>query len=284
MSKKSLLLQIHKDLAAGELRLPTLPEVSLRIKKAATNPETDIASLSKVVESDPGLCGYLLQIANSPIYRGNVNIQKVHLAISRLGLQNTCNIAMTYAVRALFSPNRKLISGWLKKIWNNSTYTASVACVIAEESKHKFDPDEAVLAGLLQDIGCLPLIDKAALYPELIDDERAMLFLFDRYAATIGSAILMKWGLPAKFIEVVRHRDHWKYNEVNQATLTDLVLIAKLHTYLGQKLLIQPPRMNRIPAFVKLQLGANLSPEKSLQFVADAKQKIAETCATLGSR
>jgi len=179
MSKKTILLQIHKDLVAGDIKLPTLPEVSLRIKRVASDPDADIPALSKVAEIDPAFCGYLLQISNSPIYRGAVDINNVNLAVGRLGLQNTCNIAMTYAVRSLFCANRKIMAKRLEKVWKNSTYTAAVASVIAEYTQSGFDPDEAVLAGLLQDIGCLPLIDKAANYPELIEDDRAMLFLFE---------------------------------------------------------------------------------------------------------
>lgn len=282
MSRKTILLQIHKDLAAGEVRLPTLPEISLRIKKAASDPDVDIGKLGKIAETDPAFCGYLLQISNSPIYRGTANIENVGLAVGRLGLQNTRNIAMTYAVRALFSFNNKTIAKWLEYVWQNSTYTAAVASVIAEHIELPFDPDEAVLAGLLQDIGCLPLIDKAANYPELVEDTEAMAWLFDRYAASVGGAILRKWGLQKKFVEVTKNRDNWLYNDQDEVNLTDLILIAKFHTYLGQKIKNSPPRINRMPAFIKLHLEADLSAEDSLQFVADAKQKIAETRRALG--
>ena len=98
----------------------------------------------------------------------------------------------------------------------------------------------------------------------------------------VGVAVLKKWGLHEKFVDVVKNRDNWKYNEVDEVKLTDLVLIAKLHTYLGQKLLKPIPRINLVPSFVKLQVEAQLSPENSLQFIADAKQKISETRRALG--
>lgn len=284
MSRKSILLQIHRDLAAGNVKVPTLPEVSMKIKRAAVDPEIDISSLSKVAETDPAFCGYLIQVSNSPIYRGAADIQKVPLAIGRLGLQNTRNIAMTYAVRALFAFNKKNIAPWLRRVWQSSTYTAAVASVIAEHMENKmFDLDEAILGGLLQDIGCLPLIDKAGKYPELIQDEEAMLFLFDRYAANIGTAIIRQWGLGENFVEVANNRDNWKFNEVDGVQLTDLILLSKLHTYIGQTNRQNLPRINQIPSFVKLRLDAKLSPEKSLQFITDAKDKISETRRALGN-
>ncbi|TQV73942.1 HDOD domain-containing protein [Aliikangiella marina] len=283
MSRRNILLQIHKDLAAGDIRLPILPEVSLKIKREAADPDTDINKLSKVAESDAAFCGYLIQISNSPVYRGAAEIQKVPLAIGRLGLLNTRNIAMTYAIRALFAYNNKKMATWLKKIWQNSTYTAAVASVIAEHIQDiRFDPDEAILGGLVQDIGCLPLIDKAAQYPELIEDDSAMYFLFERYASSIGSAIIRKWGLNEKFIQVAQYRDQWKYNEEMTVNLADLILVSKLHTYIAFPQNKKLPRINQIPAFVKLHLEAELSPEKSLSFVADAKQRINDTRRALG--
>ena len=284
MSRKSILLQIHRDLAAGDIKIPTLPEVSMNIRRAADDPDIDINSLSKVAETDPAFCGYLIQISNSPIYRGAADIQKVPLAIGRLGLQNTRNIAITYAVRALFAFKKMNIASWLRRVWQNSTYTAAVASVIAEHMQNKiFDPDEAILGGLLQDIGCLPLIDKAAKYPELIEDEEAILFLFDRYAANVGTAIIRQWGLSEVFVEVANSRDNWKFNKVNEVQLADLILLAKLHTYIGQSNRQNLPRINQIPSFVKLRLEAQLSPEKSLQFITDAKDKISQTRQALGN-
>lgn len=284
MSRKSILLQIHRDIAAGDVKIPILPEVSMKIKRAATDPEIDIPSLSRVAETDPAFCGYLIQISNSPLYRGAAEIQKVPLAIGRLGLLNTRNIAMTYAVRALFAFNKKNIASWLKRVWYNSTYTAAVASVIVEHLDNKmFDLDEAILGGLLQDIGCLPLIDKAGKYPELIDDEEAMLFLFKRYAANIGTAIIRQWGLSEKFTQVASSRDNWKYNESDEVQLADLILLAKLHTYISQQENQNLPRITQMPSFVKLQLEAQLSPQKSLQFISNARERINETCRALGT-
>lgn len=283
MSRRSILLQIHKDIAAGELRLPILPEVSLKIKREAADPDTDINKLSKVAESDAAFCGYLIQISNSAIYRGAAEIEKVPLAIGRLGLLNTRNIAMTYAIRALFAYNNKSMAKWLKNVWQNSTYTAAIANIIAEHMEDiRFDPDEAILGGLVQDIGCLPLIHKAAKYPELIEDNEAMYFLFDRYASSIGSAIIRKWGLSERFVQVAQHRDQWKYNDEMTVNLADLIIVSKLHTYIEYPQSKKLPRINQIPAFVKLHLEAQLSPEKSLAFVADAKQRINETRRALG--
>ncbi len=277
MSRKSILIQIHKDLVAGNLKLPTLPEIGLKIKDEAKKPDTDIHKLTKIAESDPAFCGYILQISNSPIYRGNTSVQKVNLAIGRLGLENTRNIAMTFAVRALYRNTNKQAVNWLKNTWKDSTYTAAVSSVIAEHVEQNFDPDEAILAGLLQDIGCLPLIEKASTYPELIEEPQAMQWLFDRYAATLGSTILSRWGLESKFVSVAKNRNNWKYNDELEVNLTDIVLMAKLHTYLGRKTREPMPRINQTPSFIKLSFDNELSPEKSIKFIADAKIKILET-------
>ena len=283
MSRKKILIQIHKDLAAGNVNLPTLPEIGMKIKKEANDPDTDISRLTKVAESDPAFCGYLLQISNSPLYRGAANIQKVNLAVGRLGLENTRNIAMTFAIRALYSNTNKQVIKWLQKVWTDSTYTAAVASVIAEFIEQHFDPDEIILAGLLQDIGCLPLIEKASHHPELIDDDEAMQWLFERYASSLGSAILRQWGLEEKFVSVAKNRNNWRYNDEMEINLTDIVLLAKFHTYMGRTMKEPLPRINQMPAFIKLSFDNHLTPEQSLAFVTEAKEKISETQRALSA-
>lgn len=279
--KTNILLHVYKELVTDKLVIPSLPDICIKIKNIAAKPASDATTLGKAAKLDPAFCGYLLKLSNSPMYRGTVKINNVSLAIGRLGMQNTCNIARIYAIRSLFKSRKRSMQKWLQAAWTTSTYTAAVASVIAEHVNPKFDPDEALLAGLIQDIGCLPLIAEASQHPELIEDELSMKLLFDNYAATLGVGIVKEWGLDDRFVEVVRNRDNWKYDDSNDIDLTDLVLVAKIHTYLTQKNSMRIPKLNNVPSFEKLMNKQQTSPEMSLQFVNDAKQKIADTMRTL---
>lgn len=50
--------------------LPTLPEVALRIRDAAENPDTDVASFAKELGFDAAISARVMRVANSPLMRG----------------------------------------------------------------------------------------------------------------------------------------------------------------------------------------------------------------------
>ncbi len=131
MTGASIVVQINKDLVADKLQLPALPKVSLLVREAVSNPNVDLTKLTKIVQTDPAFCGYLVNTANSPIYRGRGELQNVKQALSRLGLETIQSLAVTYAARNLFKPRNRAISSWLTAIWQQCTLGAALAHVMA---------------------------------------------------------------------------------------------------------------------------------------------------------
>lgn len=60
-----------------------------------------------------------------------------------------------------------------------------------------------------------------------------------------------------------------------KADLADIVLLARLHCYVGTKRMQKLPRINQLPAFHKLTLG-DLTPEMSLSIIQEAREDIRE--------
>ncbi len=52
-----------------QLVLPTLPEVALRVRDVAEDPESSLGDIEKVISSDAALCARIVKVANSPIFR-----------------------------------------------------------------------------------------------------------------------------------------------------------------------------------------------------------------------
>ncbi len=283
MSRGTIVLQIHKELVAGHLQLPSLPEVSLNIKKAAGDPLTDAYKLTSIAQVDPAFCGYLVNVANSPIYRRAATISNVQQAISLLGIHTTKNMAMTFAVRNLFKFRNKKLIPYLKTIWDRSAYNASIAYVLCQQAKLPFDRDEAILAGLLQDIGCLPLLEKASLYLELLQDKEETMKLVNRYAASIGAAVLRNWGLSEPLQNVAKTREDWLRVHSGEADLADLIMICRWHTYIGNPLIKTYPSISEMPAFLKLGLDNSLDADNALTVISHAKKLILEAKSTLSA-
>ena len=279
MSRTNIVLQINKDLVTGDLQLPSLPKVTLMVREAVANPNQDLSSLAKVVQTDPAFCGYLVNSANSPLYRGIGELHNVQQALSRLGMKTTQNLAMTYAARSLFKPRNRALSTWLTAIWKQSTLVAALAKVMAQHSQG-FDPDEALLAGLLQDIDMLPLLDKAARDVALINDAAAVDALLKQHSARVGAAVLRHWGMAVSFQNVAKHRENWLREHDGEADLVDLISLARIHSYIGQPQMQVLPRIHQLPAFRKLELG-ELGPSLSYRFIEQAGDSIRETQLSL---
>lgn len=281
MNSGNIVLQIHRDLVAGSLQLPSLPEVTLRVRRAVANPNQDLTNLAKIVQADPAFCGYLINTANSPLYRGIGELNNVQQALSRLGMNTTRNLAMTYATRALFKPNNRIVSKWLTPIWKQGTLTAALAFVMAKKSQ-RFDPDEALLAALLLDIGVLPLLDKASKHADLIQSQHLVQEIANKYSAKVGATILRHWGMPKVFQEVARNRENWMRRHDGEMDLVDLIMLARFHSYIGTPTMQNLPRITALPAFEKADLG-ELGPSQSFLFIEEATQAIQEAQRSLAS-
>lgn len=63
--QEELVQAIERD----QLVLPTLPEVALRIREAAENPDISIAELTREISTDTALSARLIKVVNSPLLR-----------------------------------------------------------------------------------------------------------------------------------------------------------------------------------------------------------------------
>jgi len=69
----------------NQLKLPSLPEIAVKVKIAASNPNVSIGDVARIVEADPAMVARLMQVANSPISRGIEPVKSIRDAIVRLG-------------------------------------------------------------------------------------------------------------------------------------------------------------------------------------------------------
>ena len=77
--QRDLMQAIEND----ELVLPTLPEVALRVREAAEDPDVSIPTLAKVIGNDAALTARIIKVVNSPLLRTNREINDLQMAISR---------------------------------------------------------------------------------------------------------------------------------------------------------------------------------------------------------
>lgn len=276
----AILLRISKEILADDLMIPVIPEIALRVRKIADDNDSGISDLAQVVKTDPSLSAYVVSVANSALYARATKANDVLDALSRIGSDNAANLAMTYSLRSLFTTKNKRIDQCLRKLWRHSTYLASIASILASKTKSAC-PERALLAGLLQDIGSLPMVIKLEKYPEIIEDESLLYQSLEKYSSQIGVRILQHWGFDEEMIEAVRTREDWQRDTPGKMDLSDLILIARLHSFMGTARIKALPTLDQLPAFSKLK-NNELTPDFSLVILSQAKEEIEALHLTFG--
>src|SRR5688572_7654830 len=164
----------------------------------------------------------------SPLYAGAAPTRQVEQAIARLGINSTRHLVMAHAVRSTFVTRSALLTSLMQRTWASSTRLAALCGVLAKHCS-SFRPESATLAGLLQDIGVLPILHVLNPYHEQLSNEAQVSSAIDKFAPPVGTILLTRWGFDADMVEVARSRGNWLRNPQPAADLADVVLVARLH-------------------------------------------------------
>ncbi len=261
---------ILDDLRHGRLRLPTLPEVVLRVREAVENPHGSAARVARVVSADAALTARLVQIANSALYHGQAPVENVQAAITRIGDRAVRSVVSGLMMRQMFQTRVTLLRERAERLWLHSAEVAALSAVLSRRVM-TLSADEAMLAGLVHDIGAMPLIDRAEEFPVLLGHPPALDPVIERLHGPIGKLILETWQFPPEISEVAAgHEDLGRMSA--RVDYVDLVTVANLHAHLGTPHRLGRADWSTIPAFGKL----NLTPDQSVALFAEARADVAQ--------
>jgi HD-like signal output (HDOD) protein len=278
----TLITDACAKLLSNHAALPSMPAVAARIHDAMASPNWSMRTIATIIKSDLGTTTYLLQVANSPLYAGAGPARQVEQAIARLGINSTRHLVMAHAVRSMFVTPSALLRSLMQRTWRSSTRLAALCGVLAKHCS-SFRPESATLAGLLQDIGVLPILNVLNRYHDQLSNEAHVLSAIDKFAPPVGTILLTRWGFDADMVEVARSRGNWLRNPQPSADLADLVLVARLHANITSgNPAPHSPRIDAVPAFAKLPLG-NLQPDGSVTLLHDEQATINDLMSSLGT-
>ncbi len=189
--------------------LPTLPAVALQLIELAEDNTATLDEFAQRVSFDPALVGKLLRTANSSFYGFRRKVASLSEAIGLMGLNATISLSLSFSLRGLTSGQGGALDD--TDYWSRSLLTALAARTIATELRER-QPEDFLLAGLLQDIGVLAMAAMLgdayiALYKQQGAGHAALLkqemqsYGFDH--AQAGAQLLKYWRLPERFHECV---------------------------------------------------------------------------------
>lgn len=271
LAKNKLLTDCYRHMHANTLTLPSIPEIAVKIRRAVSDDEASISAIARIVQIDPAITARLMQIANSPVYAGRRKTESCPEALTRLGMKAAQDIVTAFALKSVFNAKSPYIRRKMAELWEHSSYVASISAVFAHKLPG-FDPDRAMLAGLIHDIGIVPILTYADNNPDIVDHPKALAETVKQLRADIGVQIIREWELPEDFEDVVVDAENWRRDDNKPSGYADIVMIAQLHSFIGKVDIKKMPRIDALPVYKKL--AAHLDADDSIGILDAAKNDI----------
>lgn len=271
-----LVASFYDDLNSNKFVLTSIPEVALRIRNMLDDPDQNVAKVAEVISGDPSIAAKIIKTSNSPFYLGAANCESVKSAIVRIGATTTRQLVLSFTVRHLFSSGSPLLKDAMTDAWQRSIEVGAIAYVLARRLGD-YLPEEAMLAGLLSNIGVISVLNYLGNYPDIYQDPKRLQAAINELKAEVGGIVLERWSFPEDAILCARHCEDWQRENDAKADMCDLILVATLHALIGK---VKIPQLDTVPAFNRVSKG-RLTPELAVNFLTEAKEQIEQAKALL---
>ena len=224
--------QMLEDIAqelAGDVVFPTAFDIVMRLRKVLNDPQLSIDHLADVIALEPLISSRLIGIANSVAYsRGGAEIRGVKAAVVRLGLTLVRSTALAIAMNQLMRAKELVpFNALANRLWQHSLRAAAAAEVLARHLT-RISPEEAMLAGLVHDLGAFYMLYRASQYQELRERPDTVRYLIAQWHESIGHSLLIALSLPETVADAVRDHDHPRPLPEPLRNLADVVYVANL--------------------------------------------------------
>lgn len=262
-----------------EMEIPSLPDIAVKLRSAMQH-DIGVAEAVKIIQLDPVISAKLVEVANCPLYVCATPAKSCFTAVNRIGLHATRNLVISLSIHHVFKGHSSLIRKFLDRLWKQSLYISTLSYILASVSKQA-NPEEALLAGLVCDIGAIPFLNFTSNLPKDYYTEEDIAQALPFVKGPIGYRILQDWGFAEEFIQIPLYSEDWYQNQSPELSLTDIVVLSRLHSKIGRNTPGEDlPAITSIPAASKLK-DYSLSPEHSLKMLHGAQQQVQEAMAAL---
>ncbi len=258
IDEKQFLNELNQAIDSNKLTLPTLPEVALRVRDAVEREDSSANQIAEIIASDAALSARLLQVANSPLYRGRVHIDNLQMAVARLGVRLVRSLVVSLIMQQIFQATNDTLDSKFRQIWEESVQVAAFSRVLASNLPH-LDKEQAMLAGLIHNIGALPVLAMAEKYDELLENPAELDRVLGILSPQIGQRILELWDFPDTLIKVPANFLNLRYDSDGDGDYVDVVLVARLEVRINTDQSIDAAQWGEIPSFVKVGLEPEIN-------------------------
>jgi HD-like signal output (HDOD) protein len=225
MDRLDALKNIAAQAGRGELAFPTHVTATLKLQHALSDPDCHVEEAARLVQTEPLLAARTVAIANSAAYnRAGNDVTNVRAAVQRVGFRTLGALAASVIVRQLASEvTDPHLRAKADQLWRHSANVAALALVIARRVS-SVDPDTAMFAGIVHEVGGFYLLSRAAEFPGLLEGGAEE--WLEHGQTAIGRGVLLKLGVPAPVMGAIEAL--WNgMRALPPETLGDTLLLAK---------------------------------------------------------
>ena len=202
MDRLDAFKQIAAQAQRGELSFPTNVDATLKLQRALSDPDLHADVAARLVQSEPLLAARTVAIANSVTYnRSGQPITTVRAAVQRVGFRVLNAVAAAVIVRQLDSKiTNPVLRDKANRLWKHSAHVAALSQLIAKRVS-KVDPETAMFAGIVHEVGGFYMLSRASEFPGLLDGDPEEWIEYGERA--IGRCVLAKLGVPTPVLQAI---------------------------------------------------------------------------------
>lgn len=208
---KNMYQEIASRLKTGETQLPTISQIAVKfremVKKGAS-----VEALTDLLKHDAAISASLIQISNSPYYRGVAKSTTLAQAITRLGT-NIAKMQVDFiANRSLYVNTNPEYAPVTRSLWRHSLACA-LACKSVTEMMDYEGAEENFTLGLLHDVGKLGLLRIVSELQRIgrLDrrvDRAQLLEMMEAHHCEFGATLLKSWRFPYEYLQVALYHSN----------------------------------------------------------------------------
>jgi len=248
---------LTQDIKNNKLELPSPPELLTELRRLGADPDSTTNDIAELVKHDVNISGRLIKIANCALFASRNKVSTAQAAIMRLGLKKVQSLVTGLVIGQQIMRNKtKGLEPFCQRTWQTSNDVAALSYIIAQK-KTKLDPEQALLSGIVHNIGALPLVLKLNTIQTLKDDPKIMTMVADvvipKLYPKAGQLIMQSWHFAPEITLVAREHLNLARMGTEQLELADITLIAhqlnQLDDFTEENI---PEQLTLSPAFKKL--------------------------------
>jgi HD-like signal output (HDOD) protein len=222
--------ELATELTAGEIELPSFPEVAAQVQKVLSQDDSDSARVVRVLGAEPLLATRVLSMANAAALNpGGRAVADLRTAVTRLGFDSLRSAAIGFAMAQIQRAKQfKGIERHLSALWQQSVLVAALAFVVARRTD-KVSPDTAMLTGLVHGVGKLYILTHSMKHPALFGEQEMYQRIVHDWHGNVAKALLESWFMAEEIVAAVHsYEDPARELRGASAVLADTLEVADM--------------------------------------------------------